>query len=424
MKANVNETDNISDEDQFVDAAQGHEEDEKDTSILVNATKTGLPLCPGDIHTVLSSSSVKKKTSPRQTNNHETIKYCVSNHRGSTTGKRGALVDRGACGGLVGNDVRTIMGTTDREADVSGIDNHQMTNLRIVTAGGVVSTQHGEVVLVMHQYAHVPQGKTIHSAIQLESFGHGVDDRSLKLKQGSQTITTLDGYIIPLNFINGLPYMPIRPYTDTERMTLPHVILTSNVEWDPSTIDQIITDDESWFDAVADHGDGYVFQPFDEIGNYRNHHHNIIIAANWHDTHQHINADKIDPELTVQANLLKPCRRNFGKYTDYFLKSSANTIKRTFAATTQYARSGWVTGHICNTHKAPFPALNVHWRNEPVATDTIYCDVPAIDDGSMCAQFYVGLHTKYCDAFGVKTDGDFEDPDGRYPKAWCHEPAY
>ncbi len=49
----------------------------------------------------------------------------------------------------------------------------------------------------------------------------------------------------------------------------------------------------------------------------------------------------------------------------------------------------------------------MHRRNKPVATDTIYCNVPAIDDGSMCAQFYVDLHTKYCNAFGVKTDGDF-----------------
>jgi hypothetical protein len=149
-----------------------------------------------------------------------------------------------------------------------------------------------------------------------------------------------------MNFIKGLPYMPIRPYTDTERATLPHVISTSDVDRDPSIIDHVITDNESWFDAVADHGDGYIFEPFYETGNYWNHHHNIVIAANWHDTHQHIIADEIDPELTVQANLLKPSRRHFGEYTDYFLKPSADTIKRTFAATTQYARSGWVTGHI------------------------------------------------------------------------------
>jgi hypothetical protein len=306
------------------------------------------------------------------------------------------------------------MCTTDREVDVSGIDNHQMNNLGIVTAGGVVATQRGEVLLVMHQYAHVPQGRTIHSSIQLESFGNKVDDRSVKLKQGSQTITTLDGYVIPLNFINGLPYMPIRPYTDSEREKLPHVILTSDVEWDPSIADHTLTDDETWFDAVSDQPDnGYKFQPFDERGNYRNHETVVtrttrtIIETNWHNTHQDIIADEIDPTFAANERLQKPSKRNFADYTDFFLKSSADTIKRTFEATTQYARSGWITGHIYETHKSPFPALNVRRRNEPVATNTIYADTPAIDDGSMAAQFYVGIDTKFCSAYGVKTDRDF-----------------
>ena len=55
----------------------------------------------------------------------------------------------------------------------------------------------------------------------------------------------------------------------------------------------------------------------------------------------------------------------------------------------------------------PFPALNVARRHEPVATDTIYSDMPAVDDGSTCAQFFTGLDTKFCDAYGMKTDGDF-----------------
>ena len=37
----------------------------------------------------------------------------------------------------MGSDVR-IIAHTDREVDVSGIDNHQMTNLNNVSAGGVV----------------------------------------------------------------------------------------------------------------------------------------------------------------------------------------------------------------------------------------------------------------------------------------------
>ena len=109
------------------------------------------------------------------------------------TSSRGALVDRGANGGLAGADVRVIA-RTDRKVNMSGIDNHQMTNLSIVSTGGVVQANCGEVIIIMHQYTHVPQnGKTIHSAIQLESFGTNVDDQSLKLKQGTQTITTPDG---------------------------------------------------------------------------------------------------------------------------------------------------------------------------------------------------------------------------------------
>ena len=93
---------------------------------------------------------------------------------------------------------------------MSGIDNHQMMNLNIVSAGGVVQSQKGDIIVIINQYVHVPQnGKTIHSAIQLESFGTKVDDRLLKLKQETQTVSMLNGYVIPLNFVNRLVYMLI-----------------------------------------------------------------------------------------------------------------------------------------------------------------------------------------------------------------------
>ena len=44
----------------------------------------------------------------------------------------------------------------------------------------------------------------------------------------------------------------MRPYTDTEWETLPHVIWTSDMDWDPSILDSTISDDERWFDAVSD----------------------------------------------------------------------------------------------------------------------------------------------------------------------------
>ena len=46
--------------------------------------------------------------------------------------------------------------------------------------------------------------------------------------------------------------------------------------------------------------------------------------------------------------------------------------------------------------KSPNPALNVFRRNEPVATDTVYGSVPAVNDGSTAAQFFVGRKSGFC----------------------------
>ena len=57
--------------------------------------------------------------------------------------------------------------------------------------------------------------------------------------------------------------------------------------------------------------------------------------------------------------------------------------------------------------KSRFPALNVHRRREPVATDTVYSDTPATDDGSTIAQIFVGRDTLVVDVYGMKTDKEF-----------------
>jgi len=65
------------------------------------------------------------------------------------------LIDQGANGGIAGYNVR-IIATTDPHVNVSGIDNHQLTGLKIVTAGGVCPSNQGEVVVILHQYAYNP----------------------------------------------------------------------------------------------------------------------------------------------------------------------------------------------------------------------------------------------------------------------------
>jgi hypothetical protein len=80
------------------------------------------------------------------TNQH--TQYWVSSHRQVRTG---ALVDHGAMenGGIAGDDV-WVINRTGQQVDVKGIDNHQIVDIPIVTAGAIVKSQCGEVIIVMH----------------------------------------------------------------------------------------------------------------------------------------------------------------------------------------------------------------------------------------------------------------------------------
>ena len=155
----------------------------------------------------------------------------------------GALIDRGANGGIAGTDTR-IIARTRHYCDLSGIDNHEMTHVPIVTAGAKVRTNRGYVILIMHNYAKVPNHKTIHSAHQLADNGVKVDDRH-RIENGSHSITLPGNYEIPLSFRHGLPYMIMHPYTDSEFQDLPHVTLTSEKHWDPTAHDFEVTEESS-----------------------------------------------------------------------------------------------------------------------------------------------------------------------------------
>jgi hypothetical protein len=118
--------------------------------------------------------------------------------------RHASLVDRGVNGGIAGEDVR-IISMTMRNVDVQGLNNHQVTNIPIVTAGAVVKSQQGDVIVILHQYAHIGRGRTIHSAGQLEWYQNNVNDHSMKVPGGLQCITTPDSYVHPINIVSGLP---------------------------------------------------------------------------------------------------------------------------------------------------------------------------------------------------------------------------
>ena len=57
--------------------------------------------------------------------------------------------------------------------------------------------------------------------------------------------------------------------------------------------------------------------------------------------------------------------------------------------------------------KSQNPALNVHRRDEAVATDTVFSDTPAIDGGQQCAQLFVGVESLVTDVDPMKTPAEF-----------------
>ena len=205
--------------------------------------------------------------------NH-TDTYSVSKHASTMNA---SLVDRGANGGIAGEDVRLI-DRTHGSVDVRGIDNHQLTNVPIVTAGGVATSQHGEVIIILNQYAYTGKGKSIHSCAQLEWYKADVNDRSIHVG-GLQRIQTIDGYVHPTNIVHGLAYVGLRSYTDAEWDTFPHVMSTSDALWDPTVLDHDMEADDQWFDAVMDLTADPQANLFDEFGAYRKRH--VIQAATY-----------------------------------------------------------------------------------------------------------------------------------------------
>ncbi len=183
--------------------------------------------------------------------------------------KRGALVDRGANGGVAGAGMR-VMHEHQETVDVSGIDNHTINSLKIVGGTAKILAQHGPVIGIFNRYAHAASGPSIHSAGHIEAYKNQVFDRPLKVG-GRQCIKTVGGYVIPIDYVNGLPRIKMCPNTGEEWKTLPHVVMTPPQEWDPKDIDLMLSERADWCNMVKQDKDGE-FQTrsnFTRTGDYK-----------------------------------------------------------------------------------------------------------------------------------------------------------
>jgi len=317
---------------------------------------------PGDIRKVLASAHQRGGKTPTTSRNDRDYvivngkKYISANihlveYRVSTRNvipNPGALIDRGANGGIAGDDV-LLLETTSRTCNVTGIDDHKLHDLPIGTCAGLVRTHLGPIIVLLHQYAYSGKGKTIHSSAQIEHFGNDVNDKSTKVRRGKQRIVTLDGYIIPIHIRNGLPYIDMSKPSSEDLDTYPHVVLTSDVDWNPECLDCEFDLDE-WSDAVQTITElppeaGYNDLAFDEHGLYRQRKvHNVAIdeffdaAMDPLGNIEDVVDDLIDNMQVHKRNIninhpsFKDLRPNFGW-------APVDVIQKTFQCTTQWARS-------------------------------------------------------------------------------------
>ena len=318
------------------------------------------------------------------------------------------LVDRGANGGLAGSDMHVIH-KPHRKINIQGIDNHEVTGLNVVTAATLLNTSQGKVIGIFNEYAYVGKGSSIHSSGQLEWSKTNVDEKSVNVG-GTQLITTLDGYSVPLLIKDGLAYATsLRKPTDQDMDTYPHVFFTSPDKWDPSVLDHdpphldgldpSQVSDQPFGDPMFD-----AYGDFNEciIANL-----NILLDAPPEDCGSYTAISSVS---TVNLHQSSPQEPDWNSLRPFFAWTSPSSIKGTFNVTTRHGTAPHTQDYIKKHFKTRNPVFNIPRRSEAVATDTIFSDTPADDDGSTMAQFFCGHDTLVCDAYGIKSKNNSSTP--------------
>ncbi|KAL7570791.1 hypothetical protein ACA910_014420 [Epithemia clementina (nom. ined.)] len=407
-KANVHEIDAILDssvhpdlnqsEEPIADEQPPHTQDDSDTDRrlinLLTSYDAKDQLSSGDIRDVLSIHQASR----RQVHQHNiTYKFSKVNAYPSLQ-----LVDRGANGGLAGDDMR-ILHKTGRKVDISGIDNHEVTNLDVVTCASMFDTNKGRIIGIFHEYAYLGKGRSIHSSGQLEWMGLKVDERSV-IVGGRQRIETLQNHIIPISIKGGLAYIqPVGKPTPNDMDEYPHVFFTNPADWDPALLDYEfpVTDGQPEWDHLMDPRP-YEEHRFDEFGDFTGRvvaTLDILTDDTPYTVYNSSRRDSGSPTTTRREpnwESLRPC----------FGWTSIQHIKETYQVTSRF---GTVPhNNLMRKHyKSRNPVLNIPRRSEPVATDTIYADTPAVCSGVKSAQFFAGRKTLVCDVYPLQRDKQF-----------------
>ena len=95
----------------------------------------------------------------------------------------------------------------------------------------------------------------------------------------------------------------------------------------------------------------------------------------------------------------------FDSLCPYLLWLPIDNIKHTLAMTTQWLCNAY---HIpfCKHFQSHFPVANVSHHNEPIATDTMLSNQPALGSNATTKQISIEHNSKYISIYRVATDCD------------------
>ena len=86
------------------------------------------------------------------------VRYRIS-QQASDIKTRGSLIDGGANGGLLGEDVRILEHVPNEHMNITGVASNEIANLKLAQAAALVETMaDGPIILIMLQYANYGVG--------------------------------------------------------------------------------------------------------------------------------------------------------------------------------------------------------------------------------------------------------------------------
>ena len=71
-----------------------------------------------------------------------------------------------------------------------------------------------------------------------------------------------------MDYNDGLPYLPLRPFTDSEWDNLPHAFMTSDIDWDLITYDKNVSHSPTCYDTVTNDPTPSTNPNFDSTSDY------------------------------------------------------------------------------------------------------------------------------------------------------------